>query len=51
MGGDKESLAAVHAVKTLPQLIRAAAAAYGDDTAIALTGETIHRESLSFAQL
>jgi acyl-CoA synthetase (AMP-forming)/AMP-acid ligase II len=36
---------------TLPQLIRAAAAAYGDDVAITLRGETIPDESLTFAQL
>lgn len=36
---------------TFPQLIRAAAAAYGDDVAIILRGETIPDESVSFAEL
>jgi acyl-CoA synthetase (AMP-forming)/AMP-acid ligase II len=36
---------------TFPQLIRAAAAAYGDDLAITLKGETIPDESLSFRAL
>lgn len=39
------------AAKTFPQLIRAAAAAYGDDLAIRLTGETIPDESASFNEL
>ncbi len=36
---------------TFPQLIRAAAAAYGDDVAISLAGETIPDESLTFREL
>jgi acyl-CoA synthetase (AMP-forming)/AMP-acid ligase II len=36
---------------TLPQLIRAAATAYGDDVAIVLKGETIPDESASFSEL
>lgn len=39
------------AAKTMPQLVRAAAAAFGDDVAITLTGETIPDESLSFKEL
>lgn len=37
--------------KTFPQLVRAAAAAYGDDVAITLQGETIPDESLTFSEL
>ena len=37
--------------ETFPQLIRAAAAAYGDDLAVTLRGETIPDDSLTFAQL
>jgi len=40
-----------HSAKTLPQLIRAAAAAYGDEIAITLQGETIPDESASFSDL
>lgn len=36
---------------TFPQLIRAAATAYGSDVAITLKGETIPDESLTFAEL
>jgi len=39
------------AAKTFPQLIRAAAAAYGEETAIALQGETIPDEAATFAGL
>lgn len=39
------------AAKTFPQLVRAAAAAYGDDPAIKLTGETIPDEAVSFVDL
>jgi acyl-CoA synthetase (AMP-forming)/AMP-acid ligase II len=39
------------AATTFPQLIRAAAAAYGDAPAIKLTGETIPDDSASFAEL
>jgi acyl-CoA synthetase (AMP-forming)/AMP-acid ligase II len=39
------------AARTFPQLVRAAAAAYGDDLAVTLTGETIPDESATFAQL
>ena len=39
------------AATTMSQLARAAAAAYGDDVAIVLQGETIPDESLTFAQL
>jgi acyl-CoA synthetase (AMP-forming)/AMP-acid ligase II len=37
--------------KTLPQLIRAAAAAYGHDIAIRFTGETIPDDAISFTGL
>lgn len=37
--------------KTFPQLIRAAAAAYGDDTAIVLTAETIPDDAATFREL
>jgi acyl-CoA synthetase (AMP-forming)/AMP-acid ligase II len=36
---------------TFPQLIRAAAAAYGDDPAVVLNGESIPDESISFREL
>jgi acyl-CoA synthetase (AMP-forming)/AMP-acid ligase II len=36
---------------TLPQLIRAAAATYGDELAVKLTGETIPDDTVSFAEL
>lgn len=36
---------------TFPQFVRAAAAAYGDETAITLTAETIPDESLTFREL
>ena len=39
------------AATTLPQLLRATAAAYGDETAIRLTGETIPSESATFEEL
>lgn len=39
------------AAKTFPQLVRAAAAAYGDDPAVTLSGETIPDESASFNDL
>lgn len=39
------------AAKTFPQMIRAAAAAYGDEVAIVLQGETIPDESATFAEL
>src|SRR5580698_10695852 len=39
------------AANTFPQLIRAAAAAYGDDVAIILKGRTAPDESISFLEL
>jgi acyl-CoA synthetase (AMP-forming)/AMP-acid ligase II len=39
------------AATTLPQLIRAAAATYGDELAVKLTGETIPDDTVSFAEL
>ena len=39
------------AATTLPQLVRAAATAYGNDPAIRLTGETIDDEAASFIDL
>src|SRR5579862_6782261 len=41
----------VDAATTLPQLIRATAAAYGDDVAVAYRGDPAHEESLSFREL
>src|SRR5690242_10375025 len=37
--------------QTLPQLIRAAAAAYGNDVAVKFKGETIPDESITFTEL
>jgi acyl-CoA synthetase (AMP-forming)/AMP-acid ligase II len=39
------------AARTYPELLRAAASAYGDDVAITLTGETIPDDRLSFVEL
>jgi acyl-CoA synthetase (AMP-forming)/AMP-acid ligase II len=39
------------AATTFPQFVRAAAAAYGDDVAITLEGETIPDDALTFAEL
>jgi acyl-CoA synthetase (AMP-forming)/AMP-acid ligase II len=39
------------AAKTFPQLIRATAAAYGDDPAVKLTGETIPDDAVTFNEL
>lgn len=47
----QDSSAAPTAARTLAQLVRRAAAAYGDDTAIVLKGQTLPDESLSFAEL
>ena len=38
-------------VETFPHLVRAAAAAYGDDIAVTLKGDTIPDESITFRQL
>ena len=40
-----------HEAKTFPQLVRAAAAAYGDAVAISLTGETLPDEAATFKEL
>lgn len=45
------SVGAPQDAKTLPQLIRAAAAAYGDDIAVKFTGETIPDDEISFTDL
>ena len=37
--------------KTFPELVRAAAAAYGDDVAVTLSGDKIPSESATFAEL
>ena len=42
---------AVRAAETFPQLIRAAAALYGDEPAMILSGDGVETESLSFAGL
>lgn len=39
------------ATDTFPQLVRAAAAAYGDDVAIELHGDTVPDDSITFAEL
>jgi len=39
------------AAYTFPQLVRAAAAAYGDDVAITLKGKTTPDESITFSEL
>lgn len=41
----------VHEAKTFPQLIRAAARAYGDDSALVLREEGVPEESISYAEL
>jgi acyl-CoA synthetase (AMP-forming)/AMP-acid ligase II len=41
----------IRLAKTFPQLIRAAAAAYGDDLALSLKGEGIKDQEISFAEL
>tara|TARA_R110001592_G_scaffold260403_1_gene525032 strand:+ start:153262 stop:154800 length:1539 start_codon:yes stop_codon:yes gene_type:complete len=41
----------IRLAKTFPQFIRAAAAAYGDDLAISLKGESIDDQEISFAEL
>lgn len=46
-----DPVAECQAATTLPQLIRAAAAAYGDEPAITLRGESGPDESASFAEL
>lgn len=40
-----------HEARTLPQLIRAAAAAYGDELAVKLKGDTVPDDAISFAEL
>ena len=40
-----------HTAKTFPQLVRAAAAAYGETVAVHLVGETIPDERITFAEL
>ena len=42
---------AILAAETFPQLIRAAAARYGDDPAITLSGDSLETDSLSFTGL
>lgn len=42
---------AIRSAKTFPQFIRAVAAAYGDDLAIALRGEAIAEHRLTFTEL
>lgn len=44
-------LADPQSASTFPQFVRATAAAYGDDLAIALKGETVADESLTFSEL
>jgi acyl-CoA synthetase (AMP-forming)/AMP-acid ligase II len=51
MGLNTGTAADPGAAETVPQLVRAAAAAYGDDIAIMLHGEDAREEPLSFAEL
>ena len=51
MQGEGSAAADPQSARTLPQLIRAAAAAYGDDTAITLESPAVASESLTFAEL
>ena len=46
-----ETCPALADAKTFPQMIRAAAAAYGDDVAITLSAETIPNDEISFVGL
>ncbi len=46
-----ETLEGTEAARTFPQLIRAAAASYGDEVAIVLRGEDAPEESATFAEL
>lgn len=51
MNMDSDAAITPATAKTFPQLIRAAAAAYGDDLAITLVGDTIPDDALSFREL
>ena len=51
MNTDSDGWTDPRAATTLPQLVRAAAAAYGDELAIKLTGETVPDETATFAEL
>lgn len=51
MSSDSGEVASPADARTFPQLIRAAAAAYGDDPAIALKAETIADDAATFRQL
>ncbi len=51
MSTDSGALDDVRSAKTFPQLIRAAAAAYGDDPAVTFKGETIPDDGVSFREL
>lgn len=48
---ESEALAAVRSATTFPQLVRAAAAAYGDDLAIKLQGDGVAEETATFVEL
>ena len=41
----------IRSSQTFPQFVRAAAAAYGDDLAVALKGETVPDEAITFTEL
>lgn len=51
MSIDENVLQDPGAVRTFPQMVRAAARAYGEDTAIVLEDDGIARESITFAEL
>ncbi len=51
MSSDSSAITSPAEAKTFPQLIRAAAASYGDDTAIVLTAETIPDDAATFREL
>lgn len=51
MSSDESAWTNPDAARTLPQLIRAAASAYGDAIAVKLAGETIPDEAISFSDL
>ncbi len=51
MSGDKKTWDDPKTATTMPQLLHAAAAAYGDDVAITLKGETIPDDEITFRDL
>lgn len=51
MNMQERDSADTQSARTFPQLVRAAAAAYGEELAVTLKGETIPDESVTFAEL